>query len=69
LGKPLIYRGDPADYSTPDLTSLASSHPNKLVLWPVHPCADDRDTDLFVQRHDVFFEVLQKIIHLALLIV
>jgi hypothetical protein len=43
--------------------------PNKFVLWPIHPGADDGYADLLVQRHDVLFEVLQKIIHLALLIV
>jgi hypothetical protein len=41
--------------------------PNKLILWPIHPGADDGHADLFVQRHDLLFEVFQKIIHLALI--
>lgn len=40
--------------------------PDKFILRPVDPGADDGDADLFVQWHDVFFEVLEKIIHLAL---
>ena len=39
--------------------------PNKLVLWPIHPGADDGYADLLVHQHDLFFEVLQKIVHLT----
>src|SRR5436190_23273698 len=41
--------------------------PNKFVLWPIHPGADDGYANLLVQHHYVLFEVLQKIIHLTLI--
>src|ERR1044071_9790967 len=40
--------------------------PDEFVLRPIHPGADDGYADLFVQRLDVLLEVLQKIVHLAL---
>ena len=42
-------------------------HENKdLVLRPVHPGTDDGYADLFVQRHDVLFKVVEKISSIAL---
>ena len=39
--------------------------PDKFVLRPIHPGANDGHADFFVQADDVLFEVLEKIIHLA----
>src|SRR5215204_2990004 len=41
--------------------------PNKFVLWPIHPGADNGYTDLLVQHYHVLFEMLQKTIHLTLI--
>src|SRR5215510_1125885 len=40
--------------------------PNKLVLRPVHPRADNRHADSLVHCHDFLFEVLEERVHLAL---
>ena len=38
---------------------IVAPDPNKFVLRPIHPGADDGYADPSVQHHDVFFEALR----------
>src|SRR5687768_15968938 len=40
--------------------------PNKLVLRPVHPRADNRQADSLVHYHNFLFEMLEEGVHLTL---